>query len=588
MKLKNLIITVVGLICAMSTSAFADVDVETKDAANAIYTVSGTIEDISKKDKPINVFVIKKGDMGDETTLDSLVSDGVLVSTNLLHQGSVYPNTDGSFSYDFGIPTPPGFVDAWFDVYVGGAAFSAVQPVGDNYYVSFETTKAKAKEIIDFAATCKNSDGTYIDSKIAELAEKLEDYKYVVGINTSLFENASKTGLAKRLADFSADWGLDFVTNAEASVTALQTKIKEQALLDRFEASDSSVVYTEGEYTYTDMFVLEPADNDTDTIYELYNSLNNGKASVKSDILGIRFKDGAEIAQAFKKLVIKNAIISGIDSTLGYGYISQILTDANITAAGLTVPKYVALTSTSNANLNIYNNRNTLTLENLESVIEAASTPATQTDNNNNVYKENTTPSKNNNIGPAGAPVAPQPVAPQGDKFADIANVSWAKEAIEALAENNIISGYEDGSFRPNNSISRAETAKIIVMAFNIEDKETDKAFADVKEDAWYFEYVKKLNANGYMNGYSNDVFGANEGITRQDFVVTLYRVLDKPEPETESKLTDIESVSDYAKAAVNYFASKGIVSGFEDGYFRPTDIITRAQVAKIIYELTK
>ena len=588
MKLKNIIFMVACFICAMSTSAFADVDVEIKDAANAIYTVSGTVEDVTKKDKPVNVFVIKKADMGIETSLDSLLSEGTLVSTNLLHQGSVYPNADGSFSYDFGIPTPMGFVDAWFDVYVGGAGFSYVLSSDDNYYVSFETTKEKAKEIVDFAITCKNADGTYIDAKIAELAQKLEDYKYVININTPLFIEASKTGLAKRLADFSAAWGLDFISSAETSISTFQTKIKEQALLDCFEQSKSTVVYTAGEYVYNDIFVLEPLNNETDTIYELYNSVNCGKLSVKNEILGIRFKDGAEIAKAFKKLVIKNAISSGIDSTLGYGYINQILTDANVTAAGLTVPKYVALTATSNANLNIYNNRNTLTLENLESVIETASTPAPQTDTGNNSgYKESYTPSKGNSGG-VGAPVAPQPVAPQDDKFADIASVSWAKEAIEVLAEKKVISGYEDGSFRPEASITRAETAKIIVTAFEIKDAETDKNFSDAKDTDWYTDYVIKLSANGYMNGYSDDVFGATDSITRQDFVVTLYRVLGEPQAETEAELTDTQQIADYAKAAVNYFASKGMVSGFEDGTFRPAQILTRAQAAKIIYELTK
>lgn len=590
MKLKEIIITVAGLICAVSTSAFADVDLEIKDSVNAIYTVSGKVDDTTKTDEPVNIFVIKKGEMGDETKLDSLLSEGKLVSDNLIHQGSVQPNPDGSFTYDFGIPTPDGFVDAWFDVYAGGAAFSAVEHIYDNYYVSFETTKEKAKEIADLAKAGKNSDGTYNSAKIGELAKKFEEYKYIININTNLYKEASKENLAKRLADYSGKWGLDFDKDSEKSVAVLQAKIKEQSLLDCFENSKSSVIFVNGEYAYKDMFAIEPEDNETDTIYELYNSLNCGKDKVKNDVLGKRFADGGEVAKAFKKLVIKNAISSGIDSTLGYGYIDKILTASNISAAELSVPKYAALLSKSNANSNIYNKRASLTIENLESVIEesTASSSETTPGSGNGGYKGSTSPSKRNNSSTVSVPVNPTPDTSKEDKFGDLESVSWAKEAIEALSEKKIISGYGDGNFKPNNSITRAETAKIIVTAFEMKELQADKTFDDVKDGDWYANYVNKLVANGYMNGYSESVFGAADGITRQDFAVTLYRVIGKPEAESETEFTDSQDIADYAKAAVNYLASKKIISGFEDGSFRPNEIITRAQAAKIIYELTK
>lgn len=173
--------------------------------------------------------------------------------------------------------------------------------------------------------------------------------------------------------------------------------------------------------------------------------------------------------------------------------------------------------------------------------------------------------------------------------FSDISGYDWANEAILYLSENNIMTGDGKGSFRPGDLLTREELVKIIIMSVGkgkIENAEL--SFDDVKDD-WYKPYVETAYAKRIVQGKSEALFGIGEAITRQDACVMLSRAADAyyktfNKKQTLVDIKDFDEVSEYAKVSVDTLARAGIVSGFDDGTFKPNRSITRAEAAKIIY----
>lgn len=172
--------------------------------------------------------------------------------------------------------------------------------------------------------------------------------------------------------------------------------------------------------------------------------------------------------------------------------------------------------------------------------------------------------------------------------FNDIDGVSWAGEAILALADKNIINGKGNDRFAPNDLITREEFVKMIVCALNLETFKTDKKiFEDVSDEMWCCDYVHTAYANDLINGIGNGLFGVGTYITRQDMAVMLYNTLRSRNIEFRknySVFSDYEQISDYAKDDVDTLAGYGILNGIGDNLFAPLENATRAEAAKVIY----
>ena len=166
--------------------------------------------------------------------------------------------------------------------------------------------------------------------------------------------------------------------------------------------------------------------------------------------------------------------------------------------------------------------------------------------------------------------------------FSDVPATHWAYEAIEKLAAAGIINGVGDGTFNVDGNVTRAEFAKMVVVAMGIEATATESAFEDCVADAWYTPYVVAAAEAGYVTGISETYFGAEELISRQDICTILGRVL-AVESEVAAEFIDADQIADYAAKYVNALVEMGIINGYEDGSFRPEANATRAEAAKII-----
>lgn len=143
------------------------------------------------------------------------------------------------------------------------------------------------------------------------------------------------------------------------------------------------------------------------------------------------------------------------------------------------------------------------------------------------------------------------------------------------------ISGYENGFFLPNSNVTRAEAVQMFYSLLRNQPAEK-KSFTDTAS-GWYKEAVESVAGLGVVGGYEDGTFRPNNKITRAEFV-TIAVGFDSI-TQTESEFTDVPSTS-WAAPYIATAAAKGWVSGYEDGTFRPNDNITRAEAVSILNKL--
>jgi len=169
--------------------------------------------------------------------------------------------------------------------------------------------------------------------------------------------------------------------------------------------------------------------------------------------------------------------------------------------------------------------------------------------------------------------------------FSDVSNTHWAYEYIKSMSDKNIVSGYPDGTFKPDNDITRAEFMKIIVDAFGLLNENAKAEFSDIDESAWYYKYVASAVKAGIVTGYADNRIGGNEKLTREDMAVIIYRAAKDRLSGNEIAVvfSDSEEISTYARTAVSALCADGIMNGVGNDSFNPKGNATRAMVVKVI-----
>lgn len=164
----------------------------------------------------------------------------------------------------------------------------------------------------------------------------------------------------------------------------------------------------------------------------------------------------------------------------------------------------------------------------------------------------------------------------------------WAEIQIEEWINLGYISGYSDGTFRPDNSITRAEFSTLVNKAFKFEIK-TDINFADVKPDYWAYGEIQKGISAGYVSGDKNETFRPDDFITRQEAAVIINKLLNNTESEeNKSNFSDYYDIDEWAKNSVDIVCENGILLGFPDGTYRPQKHMTRAEAVSALRRLTE
>lgn len=178
--------------------------------------------------------------------------------------------------------------------------------------------------------------------------------------------------------------------------------------------------------------------------------------------------------------------------------------------------------------------------------------------------------------------VTPSPSPkPWENPFPDVKDSEWYIKAVEFVCTNGLMSGYANGRFGPNDTLTRAQFAQIIYNKESRPQAEGGK-FSDVTT-GWYADAVNWAAAEGIVAGIGGGKFAPDRPITRQDLAVMLWRYAGKPEPgKNELDFEDSNRVSGYAWKALCWASENGIVSGRGNGVLDPKGNATRAEAAQM------
>ena len=172
-------------------------------------------------------------------------------------------------------------------------------------------------------------------------------------------------------------------------------------------------------------------------------------------------------------------------------------------------------------------------------------------------------------------------------------NITVATKVVVNVNKNaNYVAGYEDGTFLPQNNMTRAEAITLLTRVITDENNIKGKVAAnydDVASGAWYESYIGFFQKLDFLKNIETD-YGATisptQNITRGEFAELLFNIsnlgTEAPSSMKLKYFVDVEADHPYAKA-INYAVANGVVNGYEDGTFRPENNITRAEVVTMV-----
>ena len=193
------------------------------------------------------------------------------------------------------------------------------------------------------------------------------------------------------------------------------------------------------------------------------------------------------------------------------------------------------------------------------------------------------------NIGRASVDIDPSGV---DHKFNDISDY-WAADYVDFLYNADITTGYSDGSFRPNQNISRAQFAVMLYRYLKLDENQyanVSLPFADLGSiPAYAIPAVKALYAEGVITGSEKNgqlYFNPGSSLTRAQAAAMIGRTQAKGYALADLTFTDSAQIPTYAAYYIRAMVGQGVINGYSDGSFKPHSNITRGQMAKILYNL--
>lgn len=175
--------------------------------------------------------------------------------------------------------------------------------------------------------------------------------------------------------------------------------------------------------------------------------------------------------------------------------------------------------------------------------------------------------------------------------FTDVKKTSWFYEQVKYVFENGIMNGVSETKFGPNSPMSRAMFVTTLGRIANAGTKETDK-FRDVKKKSWYSGYVGWAVENGIVSGYEDGTFRPDNSILRQEAAALISRymsyrgVIFDWNKEVPGAFADAKKIPSWASNNIEELVKSGIIVGDSQGNFSPKKNITRAEAATILMRL--
>lgn len=170
--------------------------------------------------------------------------------------------------------------------------------------------------------------------------------------------------------------------------------------------------------------------------------------------------------------------------------------------------------------------------------------------------------------------------------FSDVTSDKYYYSSVQKCADKGYVSGYTDGTFRPNGSITRAEFATIMNKVLGLNEAASND-FSDVQNEKWYTTPVLNCVKAGIISGYGNGKFGIGDPVTREQTAVILAKAFEITPVSGSTTFTDDSSISSWARESVKGMYHAGKITGMatEKGehYFAPKRNLTRGQICVLL-----
>ncbi|RAK19861.1 S-layer family protein [Anoxybacillus vitaminiphilus] len=180
-------------------------------------------------------------------------------------------------------------------------------------------------------------------------------------------------------------------------------------------------------------------------------------------------------------------------------------------------------------------------------------------------------------------------VSAQQINFSDVKPDDYFYEAVQSLAARNIIQGYQDGTFKPYESVTRAQAAKMLALALGLDvNNVTDPGFKDVSKTDWFYGPVAALVKEGVLKGYEDKTFKPYQKITRAQMAKIISLGFQLKENKTDKlPFVDVKT-NDWFAGFVGALYENGITTGKNKNEFAPNEPVNRGQMAAFIYRSEK
>lgn len=571
---KIFILTLISICASITVCSAADI-VVTPNTETGGVSVSGN-PGAGNAEKKMMLYALKEGD-----TLAGLNPDETQKETDIF-SAIEYCEADGEGNYNF-TDIQMRSADGRYIFYVT-ADHSDVVYTSEPVYVTSKESAASMQNVFE------NKNAAEIAAALKENTVKLD-----APVLNWVVDDAFLSKVAEKLANREYDTNDKLVTevNKVSFETAMNNTVPASALemllypqkyavMEKYEALANSV--------------NKMADKSQLSTFKYIEGMESGE---RAEVFASVSKTGYSGSDDMFDKINMAVIMTRIKGCSGYGNIKGILSDHRDVIEGFSYETYSASAYVNDLNKTLMTKTFTKTKELSDYIKTYLAGKVTTTGGttgggggggggytpfgNTSVNKKPDTPSP---------VIPPNPVLSDGEKnFNDIETVSWAKDAIMYLSEKGVISGKGDNRFAPQDNVKREEFVKMLVLAFDLKD-DGEKAtnFNDVNTDEWYAPYIKTAYNLGIVNGISDNSFGIGSCISRQDMAVMITRAknVELDTSKSNSGFSDSDKIADYAGASIDYLKDKGAINGYADGTFRPHGNVTRAETAKVLYELLK
>lgn len=551
--MKKLILLVTLIIFALTITVNA-ANVELKDAGADIISVNGA----ANEGELISIMILNPG----FTEADIITSSAEAIQ----FYGRATGKSDNTYTLDVGMKNLSDAAGGKYTLLVSKLVSDAVEKTNFEFYFYDK----KIEVIRD------------LNDKTVAMENKISEAYTVYSLGDSdLFTETSNKEIANVLSGMGT-----FAENVDLMYQTLQKALTIAA----FNEGAPSLV-SGGELLYADIIGV----NGTDIHNDYKSALSSvGKTAVNTNIMKKDYKKVEDIAAEFKELVLVN-LVTNYGKALGYGHIAGYFDNykSDYIALGLNVNKLTNITNKNYVYNALNNAKSAKTMSELNSVYEKALLEADESQDINN-GPSGTGSSSSAGAGNSGSVSTSGVSAGSGLitnvdaislPFNDVGSVSWAKEAIAELYKLGVINGKDSSTFAPNDTVTREEFTKMVVVAFLGEPQSAECDFTDVA--GWAVPYIAQAAKNNIISGTGDGLFNPKGNITREQAAAIIVRALANKgfASEKESdKFSDSSNISEWAKESIDILSAEGVLNGKGDNKFYPKDNMTRAEAAKVLY----